>query len=89
MPVAGFYVYITSIIGQAAFFCHLEPALLIYLLGNLIFFHIMNRYVVFRMSKITDLLDINVFETVVGFAMNIPLIYGVASIVFLYIRGDA
>jgi hypothetical protein len=23
VPVAGFYVYITSIIGQAAFFCHL------------------------------------------------------------------
>ena len=41
------------------------------------------------MSKITDLLDINVFETVVGFASNIPLIYGVASIVFLNIRGDA
>ena len=87
--MVGLYVYITSIIGQAVFFCHLEPGLLFYLLGNLICFHFINRYLIFRMCKITDLLDINIFETVVGFALNIPMIYGVSSIVFLYIRGDA
>ena len=89
VPVAGFYVYITSIIGQAFFFCHLEPALLFYLLVNLIIFHNINRYLVFRMSKMTDLLDVLVFETCVGFALNIPLFYGVSSIVFLSLRGDA
>ena len=89
VPVAGLYVYITTIIGQAFFFCHLEPAVIFYLIINLLLFHNENRYLILRMCKITDLLDISVFETVVGFALNIPLLYGVASIVFLKIRGDA
>lgn len=89
VPVAGFYVYITGVISQAMFFCHLQPSLLFYLVINIFLFHNMNRYIVFRMSKITDLLDISVFETIAGFALNIPLFYGVSSIVFLKIRGDA
>ena len=89
VPVAGFYVYITSIIGQAFFFCYLEPVLVFYLLGNLILFHLMNRHIVFKMSKVTDLIDINVFETVVGFSLNVPVIYGISSILFLNLREDA
>ena len=88
VPVAGFYVYITGIIAQAIFFVYLEPVLLMYLLGNLALFHFMNRFLVFKMSKMTDLLEMSIFETVVGFSLNIPLIYGISSAFFLKIRGD-
>lgn len=52
-------------------------------------FHLINRYLILRMSKITDLIDVMVFETVVGFALNVPLFYGVSSIIFLAVREDA
>lgn len=89
VPVAGFYVYITSIVGQAYFFCHLQPILIMYLLGNVFLFHLMNRHLVFRVGKIPDLLDINIFETVTGLALNIPLLYAISSVVFLKLNGDA
>ena len=82
-------MYITSIIGQAFFFCHLQPILLFYLLINLVFFHLINRYMILRMSKIPDLLDVMIFETCIKFALNIPCLYGVSSIFFLALRGDA
>ena len=89
VPVAGLYVYITTVISQAFFYCHLQPIILLYLVGNLILFHLINKYLIFRMCKITDLLDVNIFETVVGFALNIPCIYGLSSILFLYLKEDA
>jgi hypothetical protein len=61
IPLAGFYVYITTIISQAAFFCHLAPAILIYLLLNMVIFHFINRYLILRMSKIPDLIDFLAF----------------------------
>ena len=89
VPVAGFYVYITTIISQAAFYCHLSPIILFYLVGNIIFFHFINRHLVLRMSKIPDMIDFLVFETCVGYALNFPLLYGLGSIIFLNLRGDA
>ena len=61
IPVAGFYVYITTIMSQAAFYIHLQPMILFYLLGNLLLFHFINRYLLLRMSKIPDLIDYLVF----------------------------
>lgn len=89
IPVAGFYVYITTIMSQAAFYCHLSPMILFYLFLNLMLFHLINRYLLLRMSKIPDLIDYLVFETCVGYAMNFPLLYGVGSIVFINLRNDA
>lgn len=83
VPVAGFYVYITTVIAQAFFFCHLHPILLLYLIGNLILFFLMNKYIVIQMSKMTDLLDITVFHHISTLALNIPFVYGIGSIVFL------
>lgn len=61
IPVAGFYVYITTIMSQAAFYCHLSPMILFYLLLNMLLFHLINRYLLLRMSKIPDLIDYLVF----------------------------
>ena len=83
VPVAGLYVYITTVISQAVFFCHLQPILLFYLLGNLVLFFLINKYLVLRMSKITDLIDITVFHHVANLTLNISLLYGVGSITFL------
>jgi hypothetical protein len=41
------------------------------------------------MSKIPDMIDFLVFESVVEYALNFPLLYGVGSIVFLSLRDDA
>ncbi len=89
VPVAGLYVYITTVMSQAAFFCHLSPIILVYLTGSIIFFHLINRYLILRMSKITDMIDFLVFETCVGYALNFPLLYGTGSIIFLFLRDDA
>ena len=89
VPVAGIYVYITNIIGQAFFFCHLQPIILLYLLGNLILFHLINRYLILKMCKIPDMLDLLIYETCIGYAQNIPALYGVSSILFMAIRNDA
>ena len=89
VPVAGLYVYITTVMSQAAFYCHLSPIILIYLVFSLILFHLINKYMILRMSKIPDMIDFLVFETVVGYALNIPLLYGIGSIIFLSLRGDA
>ena len=89
VPVAGFYVYITTVMSQAAFFCHLSPIILVYLWLSIILFHLINRYLILRMSKIPDMVDFLVFETVIGYALNFPLLYGMGSIIFLNLRGDA
>ena len=41
------------------------------------------------MSKIPDLINVWVFDTVTKFALNVPLFYGISSILFLYLRDDA
>ena len=89
MPVAGIYVYITATVSQAFFFCHLSPIILFYLLINLILFHLINKYLIIKRCKIPDLLDISIFKLCTRFAANIPLLYGVASILFIALRGDA
>ena len=88
-PVADFYVYITAVISQAAFYCHLSPIILFYLVGNIMFFHLINKYLILRMSKIPDMIDFLVFETCVSYALNFPLLCGLGSIIFLNLRGDA
>ena len=85
-PLAGFYVYITTVISQAAFFCHLMPVILLYLLASIALFHLINRYIILKRCKIPDLIDFVVFETCCGFAMNVPLLYAVGSIMLLILR---
>ena len=58
------------------------------LVGNIIFFHLINKYLILRMSKIPDMIDFLVFETCVGYALNFPLLYGLGSIIFLHLRDD-
>jgi len=61
VPLAGLYVYVTTVVSQAAFFCHLSPIILVYLIGSILIFHLINRYLILRMSKITDMIDFLVF----------------------------
>ena len=61
VPVAGLYVYITTTVNQAFFFCHIQPIILFYLLFNLFIFYFVNRHMLLRMSKIPDLLDFFLF----------------------------
>ena len=42
-----------------------------------------------KRCKIPDLLDISIFKLCTRFAANIPLLYGIASILFVALRGDA
>ena len=86
VPVAGLYVYITTTVNQAFFFCHIQPIILFYLLFNLIVFYFLNRHMLLRMCKIPDLLDFFVFETVIIYAMNVPLFYATGSFVLIFIR---
>ena len=84
LPVAGLYVYITTTVNQAFFFCHIQPIILFYLLFNLTVFYFVNRHLLLRMCKIPDLLSFFIFETVILYAMNVPLFYAVGSIVLTY-----
>ena len=86
LPVAGIYVYITATVSQAFFFCHLSPIILLYLLGNLILFHLINKYLVMKRCKIPALLDVSIFKLCTKFSANIPVLYGVGSIIFLALR---
>lgn len=89
VPLVGFYTYSTSIISQAAFYCHLSPVILVYLLLNLLIFYLLNRYLILRVCKIPDLIDFLVFEQAIYFSFNFPLLYGIGSITFTALRGDA
>lgn len=60
-PLASFYTYSTSIVSQAAFSCHLCPIVLFYLLVNLLVFYFWNRYRIFRVGKIPEMIDFFVF----------------------------
>ena len=89
LPITSLYAYITKIISQAAFYCHLSPIILFYLVGNIVLFHFINKYLILRMSKIPVMIDFLAFETCIGFALNFPLLYGLGSILFLSLRNDA
>ena len=88
-PVPRLYIYINVIISQAFFYCHLSPIILFYLAGNMVVFYLINKYLLLRSSKIPDMFDESVFETIIGFTLNIPLFHGFSSILFLNLRGDA
>lgn len=88
ISIMAMYVYINVVISQAFFYCHLSPVILFYLAANLVVFYLVNKYRVLRMCKIPDFLDENVFETIVGFTLNIPLFYGVSAILFLSLREE-
>ena len=55
------HTYSASIVSQAAFSCHLCPIVLFYLLINLLVFYFWNRYRVFRVGKIPEMIDFFVF----------------------------
>ena len=86
IPVAGLYVYITTTVNQAFFFCHFQPVILFYLLFNLTVFYFVNRHLLLRMCKVPDLLNFFVFETVIIYAMNVPLFYAAGSLVLIYLN---
>ena len=73
--------------NQAFFFCHLQPVLLIYLLGNLILFYLVNKFLLFKQCKIPDLIDFFIFETMIVMAMNVPLFYAIGSTTLLILGG--
>ena len=88
LPVAGLYVYITSTVSQAFFFCHIQPIVLLYLLFNMIVFNLMIRHLLLRQCKLPYMVNFFVFETVISYAMNVPLFYAMGSLFHIYMRAE-
>jgi fatty acid desaturase len=51
-PIAGAYVYITTVIFQAIFFCYAQPTLLFFLIFNIGCFIIVQKYLLLQRCKI-------------------------------------
>jgi hypothetical protein len=88
MPIAGAYVYMLTAINQSVFYCYLQPTLLFVITGNMLFFYLIQKYLLFKRCKIPPLTDLIVFETCVSLSMRIPLFLGVGSLFFVLRQED-
>jgi hypothetical protein len=70
---------------QAAFFCQLQPSLLVLIFLVVVFFYWVNKYKVLRTCNIPEITEILIFETALSQAALIPIVYGAGSIVMTYI----
>ena len=70
---------------QAAFFCQLQPSLLILVTLVVVFFYWVNKFKVLKTCKIPEITEMLIFETVLSQAAIIPMVYGAGTIVISYI----
>ena len=89
LPIVGIYVFITSTLMQAAFFCQGSPIVFFYMGLSMILFRLTNRWLLLRVCKIPDMIDYLIFEICIGYAMNVPLLYGTGSLFLLGLSGYA
>ena len=80
------YVYIIGAIIHAAFFCYLQPSILILVAIMVIIFYFINRLKLITYCKIPEMTELLVFETALAQAGMVPIVYGVGSIVLAYIH---
>lgn len=84
--IAETYVYIIGAIIHAAFFCHLQPFILILVTGMIASFYFINKIKILRYCKIPEMTELLVFETALSQAGLVPIIYGTGSIVISYLE---
>lgn len=60
-PIASGYIYMTAVIYHGMFFVHLQPTLIFYLIFNIFCFYWVNKYLLLRRCKISELLDFIIF----------------------------
>ena len=54
----------------------------------MVIFYWMIRHLLLRQCKLPYIVDFFVFETVIAYAMNIPLVYAAGSLFHIYMRGE-
>lgn len=69
------------------FFIHMQPALIFFLIFNLMSIYLIQKYLLLRRSKIPELFDFIIFETSCSYLQHVPLIYGLGSTMFMTILG--
>ena len=87
-PVAGAYVYITSAVFHAMFYCHLQPLILLIVGVNTSFFLIIMKYMLLRRCKIPDLTRIDIFSYSMFMISLAPLYFIIGRLFFLTIDGQ-
>ena len=83
--IAETYVYIIGAIIHAAFFCHLQPFIMIIVTLMVLVFYFINKVKILRMCKIPEMTELLVFETAISQAGLVPILYGVGSISISYL----
>ena len=61
MPLVGIYVFVTSTLMQAAFFCQGSPIVFFYMGVSMILFRIVNRWLLLKVCKAPDMIDFIIF----------------------------
>lgn len=84
--VAETYVYLLGAGLHAAFFCQLQPFILFLVTLMVAIFYFINKIKILKYSKIPEITELLVFETAVSQAGMVPVMYGVGSIVIMYME---
>ena len=73
-------------IVHAAFFCYLQPFIIILVTIMVILFYFINRYKLITYCKIPEMTDLLVFETALSQTGLVPIMYGVGSLSLAYME---
>ena len=84
--VAENYVYILGALIHAAFFCQLQPSIVILVTVMVLIFYIINRIKLLYVCKIPEMTELLVFENVLSQAGLVPIMYGVGSLVISWME---
>lgn len=83
--IAEAYTYILSNILHAAFFCELQPFILLLALVEAITFYWVCKFKVLKWCRMPKMTDKQIFEGALSMFMLVPVFYGVGSIFNSYI----
>ena len=73
----------TTAVFHTMFFCHLQPTIIFFLIINLTGFYYVTKYFLFRMAKIPELTELQVFQFAVFCASCAAAFYCAGNIFFL------
>ncbi len=84
--VAENYVFLIMSILHGAFFCKLQPIILLIVVVTMALFYVVNKIRLLRFCKIPDMTDHLIFETAVYMLSLVPIYYGTGTIVLTYFQ---
>lgn len=85
--IASNYASLNTIIFQTMFYVHMQPALIFFLIINLLNVYMIQKYLLLRRCKIPELFDFIIFENSCSFLQHVPLVYGAGSLVWMHLYG--